>query len=361
MSHQAVDDGLRVAIVGCGALTELFYVPALRCLGRTRRATVAALVDPNAARAAIIARHFPGCATGADLADIPADTQLAIIASPAGFHAEQAIALLQRGMHVLCEKPMARSAAECDAMIEAARNAGRVLGLGHFKRFFPAARQIKELVDTQAFGRMRTFRFLEGDKFGWPAQSRTLFQRGSGGGGVLIDAGVHALDLALWWFGQPAEVACADDAMGGVEANARVSLAYADGGTGEVLVSRDWETPNRYMIQFERGWVAWSPTDGNHLELGWGERYALKATTHEAASFLRAPAAGREAATRHQAFMHEVENMFDAVRGRTRVEVPGEDGRRVMALIERCYASSTLADMPWLSATQRRRGQELRC
>ncbi|HEX2117438.1 MAG TPA: Gfo/Idh/MocA family oxidoreductase [Alphaproteobacteria bacterium] len=357
----SVRDELRIAIVACGALTELFYAPALTTLGRKHRLKVAALIDPNPARRAALQPTFPGSIGGATLADIPAGIDLAIVASPAGFHAAQTIELLGRGMHVLCEKPMARSAAECDPMIEAARAADRLLAIGHFKRFFPATRQIKELVEKQAFGRMLSFEFFDGGRFGWPAQSRTLFDREAGGGGVLIDIGVHALDLALWWFGEPSEVACADDAMGGVEANVAVTLAYPNGATGRLIASRDVDTPNRYIIEFERGWVAWDPIDANHIELGWGETYALKAATHHARSASRLPAASAPAPTRHQAFMLQIENVLEAIQGRGKVGVTGEDGRRVMALIDRCYANSTLLDMPWLSAAERQRGMELRC
>ena len=356
----SVSDELRIAIVACGALTELFYVPALTVLGRKHRLKVAALIDPNPARVAAMRAKFPGSIGGAALADIPAGIDLAIVASPTGCHSEQTVQLLGRGMHVLCEKPMARSAAECDAMIAAARKAGRALAIGHFKRFFPATRQIKELVETQAFGRVVGFHFVDGGRFGWPAQSRALFER-EAGGGALIDIGVHALDLALWWFGEPSEIACADDAMGGVESNVSVSLSYPNGATGRFVASRDVDTPARYVIQFERGWVAWNPSDGNHIELGWGDTYALKAATHHARSALTLPAAGALGATRHQAFMLQIENMIHAIRGSGRIGVTGEDGRRVMALIDRCYANSTLLDMPWLSAAERQRGMELRC
>ena len=350
----------RIAIVACGALTELFYAPSLATLGRKRPIKVAALIDPNPARVAALQPLFPGSVGGASLADIPADIDLAIVASPAGFHATQTIELLGRGMHVFCEKPMARSTAECDAMIAAARAAGRLLGIGHFKRFFPATRQIKELAEKQTFGRLLDFHFFDGGKFGWPAQSRTLFDREAGGGGVLIDIGVHALDLALWWFGEPTEVACADDAMGGVEANVAVTLGYANGATGTLTASRDIDTPNRYVMRFERGWVAWNPIDANHFELGWGERYALKAETHEAAALMRLPAAGDIAASRHQAFMLQIDAMLDAMQGNGAVGVTGEDGRRVMALIDRCYACSALMDLPWLSAAERQKAMELR-
>lgn len=351
----------RIAIVACGALTELFYAPALTTLARRRALKVAALIDPNPARVATIQPAFPGSVGSASLDDIPDDIDLAIVASPAGFHAAQSAALLRRGIHVFCEKPMARSAAECDAMIEAAREAGRLLGIGHFKRFFPATRQIRELIEAQTFGRLVDFHFFDGGKFGWPAQSRTLFDRQAGGGGVLIDIGVHALDLALWWFGEPAEIACADDAMGGVEANVAVTLRYANGATGSLIASRDVETPNRYVIRFERGWVAWNPVDANHIELGWGAHYALKAATHHAQPMMRLPAAGDIAPSRHQAFMLQIDAMLDAIQGKGKVGVSGEDGRRVMALIDRCYAASTLIDMPWLGAAERKKAMELRC
>lgn len=357
-NRSAAGEELRIAVVGCGALTELFYAPALTCLRASHALEVTALIDPDPARLAAIGKRFPQARAGAGLDDI-ADADLAIVASPAAFHAEQTVALLERGLHVLCEKPMARSLAECDAMIAAARRSGRLLAVGHFKRFFPAVRQIKDLIDTEAFGRPHSFDFAEGGKFGWPARSRSFFERRSGG--VLADIGVHALDLALFWYGQPQHLACEDDAMGGVDANARVRLSYADGLQGRVVVSRDWKMPNRFFFRFERGWIAWNPVDANGLELGWGESYALKATTHEAVRKLAQSAAGAQAATRHQTFMNQIVNVADAIRGHARLAVSGEEGRKVMALLEICHAESTLIDMPWLGAAERAAAQALRC
>lgn len=349
---------LRVVVVGCGALTELFYAPALTCLRASHALTVTALIDPDPARVAAIGKGFPQARRGAGLEDI-AEADLAIVASPAAFHAGQTVALLERGFHVLCEKPMARSLAECDAMIAAARQAGRLLAVGHFKRFFPAVRQIKDLIDTGAFGRPLSFDFAEGGKFGWPARSRSFFERRSGG--VLADIGVHALDLALFWYGQPERLTCEDDAMGGVDANARVQLSYPNGLNGRVAVSRDWNMPNRFVLRFERGWIAWDPVDANGLELGWGDSYALKGTTHEAGRMFAQPAAGAPAATRHQAFMNQIVNVADAIRGHARLAVSGEEGRKVMALLEICHTESTLIDMPWMGAAERAAAEALRC
>lgn len=351
-----------VALVGCGALTELFYAPALRMIEADAGVRVAALVDPVAERVAEIgARFFPQARRGGGLDDIPNNVQLAIVASPAGVHAAQTVELLGRGIHVLCEKPMAGTTAECDAMIAAARTADRILAVGHFKRFFPATRQIRALIETGAFGPVRSFRFVEGAKFAWPARSRSLFERRTGRGGVLIDAGVHALDLALWWFGDPAQTACEDDAMGGIEANCWITLEYREGVTGTLGMSRDWPMANRYLIQFERGWAAWNPTEANAIEVGWGDAYAVKGTVHEAISLLGQPAAARPAATRHQAFADQIRDVVEAVRAGRPPSVSGEDGRRVIALIETCYARSELMDMPWLDAREWTAGTRLRC
>lgn len=354
-------DEISVAVIGCGALTALFYAPALQLLAKRERINVAALIDPVPAQTAAMAPRFPGARCGQGLSDMPSHVDLAIIVSPPGYHAEQTIAMLERGVHVLCEKPMAGTSAECDAMIEAARRADRLLSVGHFKRFFPATRHIKELVETRALGAVRSFRFLEGGKFGWPARSRTFFERRGGQGGVLIDMGAHALDLALWWFGDPSAVTCEDDAMGGVESNAFVRLSYANGVRGEIRLSRDWEMPNRYFIAFERGWVAWDPIDANHVELGWGERYALHAALHERLPAFGYSTLGAPARTRHQSFAVQVKNVLDAVRGHAALDVTGEDGRRVIALIEDCYARSTLIAMPWMSQAEQNKGDELRC
>ena len=349
---------LDIAVIGCGALTELFYAPALSGLSSIHKLNVTALIDPDPERLDAIGTWFPNARRSRALGnDLAAD--LAIVASPPAFHAEQTVALLRRGIHVLCEKPMARSLAECDAMLAAASESGRLLAVGHFKRFFPSVQHIKGLIQTEALGAPLSFSFAEGGKFGWPARSRSFFERRSGG--VLADIGVHALDLALFWFGRPRSLACEDDAMGGVEANARVALSYADGLHGEIIVSRDWESRNRFFFRFERGWLGWDPIDANGFELGWYDGYALAARTHEATRDRIQPATGAAAITRHQAFMNQIVNMCDAIRGKAQLAVDGPEGREVMVLLETCHTESRSMDMPWMSPAERAAAQALRC
>src|SRR4051812_36081850 len=110
-----------ILICGCGAISELYYLPALSELERSGQVRVVGFFDPCTDRLAAFRVAFPSATAFINwetFLAMPADA--AIIASPQKFHAAQTIALLRRGCHVLCEKPMASSAGEAVAMVEAA-------------------------------------------------------------------------------------------------------------------------------------------------------------------------------------------------------------------------------------------------
>ena len=128
------------------------------------------------------------------------------------------IDLLQNEIHVLVEKPMALNSGDCQAMIESAKNAGVVLAVGLVRRFYHLERFVKQVIDSMLLGKIIKFDLREGVVFGWPVVSDSIFSKHNSGGGVLIDIGVHVLDLLLWWFGNYETVEYYDDSMGGVEA-----------------------------------------------------------------------------------------------------------------------------------------------
>lgn len=354
----------RVALVGCGAVAEVLHAPTLRTLAAEGLVEVAALVDPNPARSAQVARLLPRARRFSDLGAALADARpdLAIVATPHQTHADIAARCLDAGAHVLCEKPLASSVAACDRVIAAAERAGRVLAVGHVRRFFPACQVIKEVLDAGLLGPVRTFRFLEGETYSWPAQSASYFRRAEAGGGVLMDVGAHALDLLLWWLGDVANVDYADDAMGGVEATCRARFAMASGAEGIVRLSRDWPLADRYVIECERGWLAWRC--GRHDAVEWGLRdsaYGLAAQVHRLAS--ATPARGRTlgppVGDYMDCFAAQVRDVIAAMRQGRAPRVPGEAGRAVVALIERCYRSRALLETPWLDQAERARARQL--
>src|SRR5438046_1314561 len=95
---------LRIAVVGAGAVSEIYHLPALK---RSRRAVLAAIVDADPARAAAVARRFGVATALRDPYELPGKVDAAIVATPNALHADIACMLLGEGIHVLCEKPLA--------------------------------------------------------------------------------------------------------------------------------------------------------------------------------------------------------------------------------------------------------------
>ncbi len=333
-------------LVGCGAVAREFYLPALRASERAGRVRVVGLVDPLAAARRDLAAAFPHARQAAALEELTAPAGgLVIVASPPRFHARQTVAALARGWHVLCEKPMASTSAETTEMIAAARQHDRLLAVGLYKRFFPASRYLRALCRDRLLGSLVSFTIREGGPFRWPA-GISFFDRAQTPGGVLLDIGVHVLDLLDWWLGAPDEFHYADDAMGGLETNAFLQLAYAGGTRGTMHLSRDWPTLQQYQLVFEHGRVTWRVNDANGLALELdGTPAALRAT-------LMAPLDQGEAtplATNAQSFLAQLDNVLAAIAGREPLLVPGDQGARSLRLIEQCYARRQLLDQPWLT------------
>src|SRR5262249_18897599 len=155
----------KVTLVGCGAASELLHAPALKQLIAGGVLTNVVVIDRSEMRIEKICRILPHATGHADLSEVlhELDGSLVIVALPHNLHAQVTIKALEAGAHVLCEKPMARTSEECDRMLAAAARSGRLLAVGHFRRFFPVAKLIREWVKKERLGRLRSFRFLEGE------------------------------------------------------------------------------------------------------------------------------------------------------------------------------------------------------
>ncbi len=341
----------RIAIVGCGAVVQLYYLPALRALEQAGRVEVIALFDPDAAMSRRVKPHFPRARELQDFAEMVAvQADLVVLASPPARHAAQAIELLRRGRSVLCEKPLAATTGDAQSMIDAAASSSAILAAGMLRRFFPAARAIRNLVTDGALGEIVSVDVQEGNRFRWPVASAAYFAR-EGGGGVLMDIGVHALDLLTWWLGEPSGIAYEDDAMGGIEANCRLRCRFGNGASGRVRLSRDCELANRYLLTGTRGSVSWTVNEADRLELSLGgARQSLNAQLE---------VAQRPAAHFEQSFMDQILNVLAATRGEEALAVPGADALASLRLIEHCYAGRSIIRMGWLDPREAERAANL--
>jgi predicted dehydrogenase len=350
-----------VVLVGCGAVSQLFYLPSLRALEAAGLFKVYALVDPSTQARKPLATAFPHARQLDALAacDAPPNS-LAIIATPPRFHAQQTLAAVAHGWHVLCEKPMASTAEECEQMIAAASEAGRILAVGLYKRFFPSSAYLKSLFTHGQLGELRSFTIAEGGPFKWPAATPSFFNKAQTPGGVLLDIGVHVLDLLLWWLGEPAKFIYADDAMGGIETNSRLQLHYANGAHGLVHLSRDWATANEYRFVFERGEVSWKTNDANGLTVQLADTTAaLRSQLVTCISGQLDGLAPSPLATNPQSFIAQLQNLAAAIHGESAVLVPGEEGVRSVRLIAACYRERSLLDQPWFTPAETTRARQL--
>ena len=165
------------------------------------------------------------------------------VATPNKLHMPLTVAALEAGCHVLCEKPMALSAAEAHKMLGAAERAARRLMINFSYRFNEQSQALKERVDAGELGEIYFGRTIWHRRRGLPRFGGWFGQKAISGGGPLIDLGVHRLDLALWLMGYPKPVWV----MGGAYKPIASALAQAQG------VEYDVEDLAVAMIRFENG------------------------------------------------------------------------------------------------------------
>jgi predicted dehydrogenase len=119
-----------------------------------------------------------------------------VIATPSALHAEQSIAALRRGVSVFCQKPLGRSAEEVAAVVAAARDADRLLGVDLSYRLTAGAEQIRQLIRAGALGRVFAADLVFHNAYG--PDKPWFYDPALSGGGCVMDLGVHLVDLALW-------------------------------------------------------------------------------------------------------------------------------------------------------------------
>jgi len=192
------------------------------------------------------------------------------VATPVNLHAPQSILCLRAARHVLCEKPMALNYAEACSMEQAAREAGRILGIAYYRRMYPKVNRAKELIESGAIGRPV---FAEATAHDWfnPADSARswLADPKSAGGGPLYDIASHRIDLMNYLFGAPRRVSGHRSTLVQpvpVEDNASVLIEYENG--VRAFVDVRWHSRivrDEFRIRGTDGEIDLSPLNGDSL------------------------------------------------------------------------------------------------
>jgi predicted dehydrogenase len=351
---------LRAGIIGCGDVAQKGHVPALRAAG----VEVVAVCDAKPERAAKLAHKMGIQRAFHDYGQLLAepDIDLVSIGLPNALHAPVAIAALGRGKHVLCEKPMATRADEACAMAEAARRAGRLLGVNQHMRFEPTAVALREAVTTGALGQVYLADLRLVRQSGIPGYGSWFTRRDLAGGGVLFDLGVHQLDLAMFVLGFPRVV----QVSGGVShalGQQRIGLGgwgidrQGDGrfdveDTAWATLTTDTGT----QIRLHTGWAAFGPEEERVTLYGtcggadraphlYGRRRPLRLYRAGPRGAIEARAPAIDCAA-DVAWLRSVAAFVAAVRGEAPPAVPVEQSLVVMRILEQIRDSATAMREP---------------
>jgi predicted dehydrogenase len=331
---------LNIALVGCGAVAERRHLPALV---RRDDCKVVALVDHHQARAQDIAAKLAAPSVLTDYHDLfSIDVDAAIVALPNHLHAPVSIELLERGIHVLLEKPMALSRRECDAILQAASAGHAVLTVGLMRRFLHAGQFAKWAIEHGLLGRIISFDIRDGMVYRWPLASNFSFHKETAGGGVLLDTGAHTLDQLLWWLGAVESFEYYDNNYGGVESDCELHVTLASGAKGIVELSRTRNLRNTAIIRGDRA----------ALEVGLVHNTVSLCFRNSTMGI-----GGQGFPREHPELMQQGQidlitaehtDWFASIRNGYPPTVAGVEVRESIALIEACYAERRALHMPWI-------------
>lgn len=329
-----LSEPLRLGVVGCGAVTERYHLPAILATSEVR---AVAFADPAVERARALAARAGGAEALSSHRELPGRVDLALVAAPNAVHEAVAVDLLRSGVHVLVEKPMARTVAECDRMLAAA-GPGVVLAVGHDFRHYPVARFGRAAFAAGLVGEVRSVDVRQSAGGRWPAVSTAVLSP-EAGGGVLLDFGVHLLDLLLWWLGDMEVRAYRDDAAGGVESECEVHLELGSRCPVRMELSRTRSLRDTVVVEGERG----------SLELGVFQPAVIRLSLPGGSAPLEGavPDPDFDRAPLPTVFGRQLADTVAAIREGRRPLVDGAAARRVVALVEACYARRQRLERPW--------------
>ncbi|MGH8876199.1 MAG: Gfo/Idh/MocA family protein [Stackebrandtia sp.] len=320
---------LRVGIVGAGAIGVVHGEAVAAVDGLT----VSAVADPNLDAAHGVARpHDARVYAGhRELLD-RGEVDALIVNTPHAWHTDIVIDAAAAGAHVLVEKPMATSIADCDTMIDACRAAGVVLAVGHIQRFLPDKVAAKRALDTDEIGRVLMLSDRRGTDYRPGSRPDWFLNPDVSGGGAFINIGAHCVDRILWLadtrvHAVTATVVRPPDSI--VETDALARLDLAGGRTAHIAVTGSGP-PARHdelSIIGERGSMTVSPLTGTVLHRDGKSRILCE------------PAAD----ALPTAFAAQLRDFARAVSDGAEPAVTGAHGRHVLACVLAVYTSADKA------------------
>src|SRR5215472_7470968 len=336
---------LRVAIIGAGHIGTI----RAQVITRSSSARVRLVADAEFSSAQRLATSV-----GAEFvldphaAVVDSNIDVAVVSTPTKFHRAFAVAALQAGKHVLCEKPLGRSVCEAEGIAEAAEHSGRVLKTGFNYRYMAHVRKAKQLLEADAIGEVMFLRSRYGHGGRPRYEDHWCTDRDLSGGGVLLEQGIHILDLFRHLVGEPAHI-MADTSryfwgFPEVEDNCFLLLKTKSSQMGQIHVSwTQWSNIFSLEIFGRDGYLHLTGRDGHYgpQRLVWGKRRADHSRPQEEVF---------DFPPREDSWVREWDDFVGAINGGQLQMGHVEDSRRALELVECAYESS--GQQGWVDLSQ---------
>lgn len=325
----------KIAIYGCGTIAEVHA----RAIAEGESCELFAVCDLNYEAARSFAKKH-GVVTFPDLDGLLSSDEVDVVSicTPNGTHAPLAIRALLSGKHVILEKPMAISTAECDEIIDAASKSGRKITVISQMRTSPDVLGAKEIIESGKLGKiilaelnMRYFRPEEYFKGSWRGTKKM------DGGGALMNQGVHGVDLLSYLLGEAKSVSSIVRTLFHnieVEDTAVAALEFESGALG-VITATTAAHPG-----FDREIKIYGTRGALELREDKLVRLIVDGKEHPCEEFVSVGGAGSNLLLDYTGHKRQISSFVRAVRGERTSYVNEHDGRRAVSLIERIYNNS---------------------
>ncbi len=321
---------LRVGLIGCGNIGARGHAPSYAQIAEAELVAVCDVISDRAARLAeqTGARAYQDYRHLLDREDI----DVLDLCVPTAQHAPLAVEALKAGKHVLCEKPIARTLEEADAIIATVRETGRKAMIGHVRRFDRRYLEVKEAVQRGDIGTPAYIRRAERQ---WlPFAADAWYWHTDAGGGVIIDIGVHIADMFRWLYEQnPVSVYAVGRQVRDVAKQANsfdhvfITYRFANGGVG--LGEASWAHPP----EFGGGFYASLDVVGSHGRVQYSDQDSNPMIEFDAKTGAKLPQFFRFMSTTEFAFRDEIQHFLDCVVKDQDPAISLEDARSALAMV----------------------------
>lgn len=331
------DERVGIAVVGLGRIAIDEMLPAFQ---RSKHAKVVALVTGDREKGLKVARQYniPESAVldykdYDKLAQMP-DVKSVYIALPNNMHLEYTVRAARAGKHVLCEKPMANSAAECRQMIDACRKAGRQLMIAYRSQYEALDRTLVNMIREKKLGALKEFNSVNSQNMGDPQHWR--LKKALAVGGALPDIGIYCINAARFLSGEePTEVfgsiwsTPGDARFREVEESCQFVLRFPSGFSATCSTSYSAHKSQMFRLNGFEAWADMDPAYAYH-----GNKLRITRVVDGKDLTTEIPAG------KTNQFTLMIDHFASCIQQNRDVHTPGEEGLQDQRIMDAIYESA---------------------